>query len=32
MTPARLAERIGAVSKAVIYQLAGKRKPSPIFW
>ena len=27
----RLAERIGAASKAVIYQCAGRRKPSPIF-
>ena len=33
LTQARLAEHIGAASKAVIYQWeSGKRKPSPMFW
>jgi DNA-binding transcriptional regulator YiaG len=33
LTQARLADRIGAASKAVVYQWeSGKRKPSPIFW
>ena len=33
LTQARLAEHVGAASKAVIYQWeSGKRKPSPLFW
>ncbi len=33
LTQARLAEQIGAASKAVVYQWeSGKRKPSPVFW
>jgi len=33
LTQTRLAEQIGAASKAVVYQWeSGKRKPSPVFW
>jgi len=33
LTQARLAERIGAGGKAVVYQWeSGKRKPSPVLW
>ena len=33
LTQTQLAERIGAASKAVVYQWeSGKRKPSPVFW
>lgn len=33
LSQAQLAERIGAASKAVVYQWeAGKRTPSPVFW
>jgi DNA-binding XRE family transcriptional regulator len=33
LTQTQLAEKIGAASKAVVYQWeSGKRKPSPMFW
>jgi DNA-binding transcriptional regulator YiaG len=33
LTQAQLAERVGAASKAVVYQWeSGRREPSPVFW